>query len=134
MRQRSAVDGCAAMKFHQARQSGNVFTGYGADYVSINGIRVQRNVLVLAEDLRDWDVASFDALSVETFQRLAELPIEILLLGTGARLRFPHPGLTQPLAAAGIGLEAMATDAACRTYNILRSEDRKVAAALLVGA
>lgn len=120
------------MKFHQARPSGNVITGYGADYVSVNGTRVQRSVLVLPDDLRDWDVDAFDALDVETFQRLAELPIEILLLGTGAKLRFPHPRLTQPLSAAGIGLEVMATDAACRTYNILRSEDRKVAAALLV--
>lgn len=121
------------MKFHQARQSGNVITGYGTDYVNINGMRVQRNVLVLPEDLRDWGVESFEALSLETFRQLAELPIEILLLGTGGKLRFPHPRLTQPLAAAGIGLEVMATDAACRTYNILRSEDRKVAAALLVG-
>lgn len=122
------------MKFHQARPSGNVITGYGPDYVSVNGTRVQRSVLVMPEDLRDWDIASFDALGVETFQRLAALPIEILLLGTGAKLRFPHPRLTQPLSAAGIGLEVMATDAACRTYNILRSEDRKVAAALLVSA
>lgn len=122
------------MKFHQATQSGNVITGYGADYVGINGTRVQRNVLVLPEELRDWDVDSFEALSEDSFRQLAQLPIEILLLGTGTKLRFPHPRLTQPLAATGIGLEVMATDAACRTYNILRSEDRKVAAALLIPA
>lgn len=122
------------MKFHQARQSGNMFTGYGTDYVSVNGERVQRNVVVLAEEVRDWEVSGFDALDETAFVRLAQLPIEILLLGTGARLRFPHPRLTQPLARAGIGLEVMATDAACRTYNILRGEDRKVAAALIVAA
>ena len=54
-----------------------------------------------------------------------------MLLGTGARQRFPHPRLTAPLAQAGIGLEVMDLQAACRTYNILVAEERKVAAALL---
>ena len=54
-----------------------------------------------------------------------------MLLGTGARQRFPHPRLTAELAQAGIGLEVMDLQAACRTYNILVAEERKVAAALL---
>ena len=56
---------------------------------------------------------------------------EVILLGTGNRLQFPHPRLTQPLQQAGIGLEAMDTVAACRTYNILMAEGRQVLAALL---
>ena len=55
-----------------------------------------------------------------------------LLLGTGARQRFPHPSLLRPLASARIGFEVMDTHAACRTYSILVSEGRKVAAALFV--
>lgn len=56
----------------------------------------------------------------------------MVLLGTGARLRFPHPRLSAPLARAGIGLEVMDLQAACRTYNILAAEGRRVAAALLM--
>ena len=54
-----------------------------------------------------------------------------MLLGTGRRQRFPHPRLTAALAQAGIGLEVMDTAAACRTYNILMSEGRRVLAAFL---
>ena len=57
---------------------------------------------------------------------------EILLLGTGAQLRFPHPRLYRQLIAAGIGMECMDTAAACRTYNILMGEDRKVVAGILL--
>ena len=62
-----------------------------------------------------------------------ELGVDIVLLGTGARQRFPHPRLTAALAKAGIGVEVMDLQAACRTYNILVAEERKVAAALLFG-
>ena len=60
-----------------------------------------------------------------------DLNLEILLLGTGPKQRFPHPRLTQALAAKRIGVEAMDLQAACRTYNILMAEERRVAAALL---
>jgi uncharacterized protein len=79
-------------------------------------------------------VRTHDALTLAAFDRLAGLPIEILLLGTGDRLRFPHPSLTAPLRAAGIGVEVMDTGAACRTYNILLAEDRRVGAALMLQA
>jgi uncharacterized protein len=123
------------MKLHQTRAQGrNLFTGYGPNYVSVNGNRWESSVIVLPDRTERWDVAGFDALTEDTFTRLAELPIEILLLGSGARLRFPHPRLTQALIRAGIGLEVMDTQAACRTYNILLEEGRRVAAALLIGA
>jgi len=69
--------------------------------------------------------------SREDFAFLAGLDVDILLLGTGPRQRFPHPRLTAPLAAARIGLEVMDLKAACRTYNILVAEERKVGLALL---
>jgi uncharacterized protein len=123
------------MKLHQTRAQGrNLFTGYGPGYVRVGGTRWESSVIVLPERAERWDVAGFDALTEETFSRLAELPIEILLLGSGARLRFPHPRLTQALMRAGIGLEVMDTQAACRTYNILLEEGRRVAAALLIEA
>ena len=64
--------------------------------------------------------------------QLAALEPEIVLLGTGSRLRFPHPRLTAALARARIGLEVMDVQAACRTYNILAGEGRHVLAALLL--
>ena len=121
------------MKLHQTRVDGrNLFTGYGPGYVSVNGTRWETSVLVLSDRVERWDVKGFDALTEASFVALAQLPIEILLLGTGPILRFPHPRLTQALRDAGIGLEAMDTSAACRTYNFLLDEGRRVGAALLV--
>ena len=74
----------------------------------------------------------FDALAEADFERLLETSPEIVLLGTGATQRFPHPRLTAPLHRARVGLEVMDTRAACRTYNILVAEGRNVTAALIV--
>ena len=121
------------MKLHAAGPSGlNAFTAYGDDYVEINGQRRRENLVVLPDRIIDWPARSFDALTREDFAFLQSMRAEILLLGTGARQRFPHPALTEPLARSGIGLEVMDVRAACRTYNILVAEERKVAAALLL--
>jgi uncharacterized protein len=109
----------------------NVFTGYGEDYVLVNGARHSENVIVLPERVLPWSATGFDTLQAQDFAELAAMPLEVVVLGTGMRLRFPHPRLTQSLAAARIGLEVMDLQAACRTYNILMDESRKVAAALL---
>ncbi|MEW6352908.1 MAG: Mth938-like domain-containing protein [Pseudomonadota bacterium] len=82
--------------------------------------------------LRDWPPQRFDELRADHFAMLADLRPEVVLLGCGNRLRFPHPSLTAPLTALGIAVEAMDTGAACRTYNILIAEGRQVAAALLM--
>ena len=121
------------MKLHQAVAGGNTFTGYGADYVSVNGQRRAGNSIVMPDRVLDWNVAGFDALRAEDFAVFETLGVEIVLLGTGQRQRFPHPRLTAALASAGIGVEVMDLQAACRTYNILVAEERKVAAALLFG-
>jgi len=121
------------VKLHQAGAlPANSFTGYGEHYVLVNGRRHESSVVVLAGQVLDWNVKSFDALSAEDFSILQGLGVEIVLLGTGARQRFPHPRLTAALARAGIGVEVMDVQAACRTYNILVAEERKVAAALLI--
>ena len=122
------------MKLHQAVAAGvNTFTGYGDDYVSVNGERRTASAIVTTERILDWPVAAFDRLRAEDFSILETLGVEIVLLGTGRRQRFPHPRLTAGLARAGIGVEVMDLQAACRTYNILVAEERKVAAALLFG-
>jgi uncharacterized protein len=121
------------VKLHQALAGGHTFTGYGADYVAVNGARREKSSIVLADRILDWDVAGFDALRAEDFEVFKALGVDIVLLGTGSRQRFPHPRLTAALAQAGIGVEVMDVPAACRTYNILVAEERKVAAALLFG-
>ncbi len=121
------------MKLHLTNLAGaNVFTGYGPGYVMINRQRHEKNLVVLRDRLvTDWSPESFERLEAAHFVQIAALAPEIVLLGTGERLRFPRPELTRALVEAGIGLEVMDLQAACRTYNILAAEERKVAAALL---
>lgn len=121
------------MKLHLAPFSGqNLFTGYGPGYVSINSTRQEKNVIVSAERILEWQIAGFEALGAGDFELLRGLQPEIVILGTGDAQRFPAPALSKPLASAGIGFEAMDTRAACRTYNILMAEGRKVVAAILI--
>jgi len=121
------------VKLHASVPSGvNTITGYGEGYVVVNGERRTTNVVVLPERIEQWRVAGFERLTADDFLFLKDLQAEIVLLGTGSRQRFPHPRLTAALAQAGIGLEVMDVPAACRTYNILVAEERKVAAALLL--
>lgn len=120
------------MKLHATGPIGlNTITGYGEDYVLVNGERHASSLIVLAESILPWAVSDFASLEASHFEALAAMPLEVVLLGTGRKLRFPHPRLTRSLADARIGVEVMDLQAACRTYNILVAEERKVAAALL---
>ncbi|KVC56341.1 Mth938-like domain-containing protein [Burkholderia stagnalis] len=122
------------MKLHQDTSGAlNTITGYGPDYVDINLERHEQSVIVLpSAPVQAWPVSSFDALAPEHFAALLEPAPEVVIFGSGARLRFPHPRLLAALAARRIGVETMDFQAACRTYNILMAEGRKVAAALLI--
>ena len=122
------------MKIHLASAAGqNLFSGYGDGYVLVNQQRFDKNVIVMPDQIiENWDAIDFETLTAAHFTFILKLQPEIVLLGTGEILRFPPPRLTQPLIDAGIGLESMSTGAACRTYNILMAEGRKVAAALLL--
>jgi uncharacterized protein len=82
--------------------------------------------------LRDWAPQSFEELDPSHMAILVDLAPEIVLLGSGADLQWPASTIIAPLAAAGIGFEVMNTAAACRTYNILMGDGRRVAAALLM--
>jgi len=111
--------------------SGNLISGYGDDHVLVNGARHDASLVVTADAVLPWEAAGFEALGQAHFEAIVALAPEIVLLGTGPRLRFPAAQLTAPLIEAGIGLEVMDLRAACRTFNVLRAEDRRVAAALL---
>jgi uncharacterized protein len=79
-----------------------------------------------------WDAPTFESLTAAHFERIAALGPEVVIFGSGARLRFPHPALMRALIERRIGYETMDTAAACRTYNVLVSERRAAVAALLL--
>ena len=111
----------------------NLITAYGAGHVDINRQRHEASLVLLPDQLHTgWAAGGFDALGASDFQLIAALAPEIFLLGTGARQRFPAPALLRPLIEARIGYEIMDLAAACRTYNVLMLEGRRVAAALLL--
>jgi uncharacterized protein len=124
------------MKMRADRIEGqNAIARHGPDGVVINGVEHTENVIVAWNGtIVPWQAADFDDLRAEHFARLAELRPELVLFGSGARLRFPSPTLLKPLIDARIGIETMDTAAACRTYNVLLAEGRSVVAALLFAA
>lgn len=122
------------MKLHlQPRAGLHLVSRYAAGTVSVNEVAYTHSIILLPDAvIADWGAVGFDALQVIHFERLATFQPEVAILGTGHRQRFPAPVLTAALIRAGIGLEVMDTGAACRTYNILAGEGRRVAAALIL--
>jgi uncharacterized protein len=121
------------MKLQPDKFDVQAITGYGPGWVGVNGEKLTHSVIVASTGERiDWRARRFEDLGAEHFAQLAELGIEVALFGSGARIRFPRPAWLQPLIGANVGLETMDTAAACRTYNILAQEGRRVAVALLI--
>ena len=121
------------MKLHlDKNDSYNTIARYDAHHVMIGTERYEGSVIVMPQKIETgWQEGGFDALDEAAFERLAALGTEIVILGTGMRQRFPHPRLLKSLMQARVGIEIMDLGSACRTYNILVSEHRTVAAALL---
>ena len=121
------------MKLHQdQRRDINAVTAYGDDYLDINGERYRASLVVMPDRLlTDWAPGGFDGLSADDLHRIAELQPTMVIIGTGARQRFPAPAILRPLIDAGLGFEIMDLHAACRTYNILAGEGRVAAGAFL---
>ncbi len=121
------------MKFHLSAGSGNFFTGHGAGYVRLGIIEYRENLIVTPEKIiTRWAGGGFAGLTEQDFAAIAELKPEVVLLGTGTTIRFPATRLTRALIDARIGLEVMDTAAACRTFNILAAEGRRVAVGILL--
>ena len=122
------------MKLHQSdTQKYQTVTGYDQTGVEINAKRYNYSLVVLPEMApRAWDAPTFESLTVEHFDVIGADDPDVVILGTGARQRFIHPRLTAALTLRRIGVECMDSQAACRTYNILMGEGRKVALALII--
>ena len=121
------------MKLQADRIEGqNAIARHGPDGVLVNGVEHPHSVIVpWAGEVLAWPVDAFEALAEAHFAQLAELAPELVIFGSGARLRSVRPALLKPLIGRRIGVETMDSAAACRTYNVLLAEGRSVVAALL---
>lgn len=121
------------MKFHLSTFAGLLVTGTGPGWIRIGATEYRENLVLTPDAVHaGWATAGFAGLAESDFEALLEGSPEVVLLGTGRAIHFPHPRLTQALTKAGVGVEVMDTAAACRTYNILAAEGRRVTAALLL--
>ncbi len=126
------------MKLHLDPITGsNAITGHGPGFVVVNGSNINHPVIVLPDKIIDpWLIASMPAtaqsLCIADFTALLAIKPELVVFGSGSKFQFPLPTILAAFSAARIGFEVMDTPAACRTYNVLMSEGRRVAAALLV--
>lgn len=124
------------MKLHATTtQQYQTVTGYEENSVEINAVQYSHSLLVLPEQAPVvWDVAAFSSLTTEHFSKIEAMEPDVVILGTGKRQHFIHPQLIANLTARRIGVECMDNQAACRTYNILMTEGRKVALALILSS
>ncbi len=123
------------MKFEADLSFGNRnrITAYGTGHIIVAGMRHEQNLIVMADRvLATWGPASAEEISLEHMETLARLEPELVLVGTGAKLVFPPREIMDCLPTRGIGLEFMDTGAACRAYNFLLVEERRVVAALIL--
>ncbi|RIX74677.1 Mth938-like domain-containing protein [Acidovorax cavernicola] len=121
------------MKLQPDKSDVQTLTAHGPGWVAINNEKVEGSVVVGSRGERfAWNCTHFDQLGAEHFAQLASLGAELVIFGSGHRIRFPQPAWLQPLMAKRTGVETMDTPAACRTYNILAGEGRHVIAALLI--
>ncbi len=122
------------MKLHPTTtQQYQTVTGYELDWVEINATRYDHSLFVLPEQPpAPWAVSDFDDLQAADFAAIAALTPDLLILGTGQKQRFAAPRLLAGLLGQRIGVECMDNQAACRTYNILMTEGRKVALAIIL--
>lgn len=125
------------MKLQPDRLDVQSILGYGPGWVGLghDGVaeKIEHSIVIGSRGEKfDWNCARFDDLTAEHFALLAATRPELVIFGSGTRLRFPPPAFLRALMDQRIGIETMDTLAACRTYNILAGEGRQVIAALLI--
>ncbi len=122
------------MRFAQDTFATNSIRAYSDGEISVNEKTIRQSVIITPTLIQPWEPRHIDELTAEHCQQLGEHNPEVVIIGTGKTLQFPSPQITAGLQVQGIGVEIMAHDAACRTFNILLAEDRQVVVALLMGA
>jgi uncharacterized protein len=123
------------MKFQPETLEGvNVVSRHEPGRLWVGAAEHRASVLVpWAGPVQPWGASSFEELSAEHFERIAALAPEVVIFGSGGRIRFVPPQQLRPLIERGIGLETMDSAAAARTYNVLVNERRRVVGAFLLG-
>lgn len=121
------------MRFTREQTEGNTISACAPGEITVNEAVIRSSVIVTpGQVIIDWLPKHFEDLTATHLARLEELAPEVIVIGTGNALHFPDPCVTASFLKQGIGVEIMDTNAACRTYNILLSEDRHVVAVLLI--
>lgn len=121
------------MKLQPDKSDVQTLTAHGPGWVAINNEKVDGSVVVGSRGERfAWGCQRYEDLNAQHFEQLVDLGAELIIFGSGSRIRFPKPVWLTALMAKRTGVETMDTGAACRTYNILAAEGRHVVAALLV--
>jgi uncharacterized protein len=123
------------MKLQPDKSNSLTINAYGTGLIEVNGQKFTSSLIVSSlpgSSPNLWDALRFEDLSPADFEPLAHSGAELVIFGSGQRLRFPQPAWLTSLMSRHIGIETMDTAAACRTYNILASEGRKVVVALLL--
>lgn len=111
----------------------NIIKGYGDMTFKINDDEHKSNIIVFPEKVLEWNISSYNSMSIESLKDIISCDeLEILLIGCGNEHIPIDLNIDIELQKSGIGVEVMTTGAACRTYNVLLSEGRKVAAALVL--
>ena len=125
------------MKLQPDRLDVQSILGYGPGWVGLgrDGVaeKIVRSIVIGSRGEKfDWNCSRFEDLTRAHFTQLTDSLPELVIFGSGSRIRFAPPGLLQVLMQKRIGIETMDTLAACRTYNVLAGEGRRVVAALLI--
>ena len=122
------------MRFAQDSFANNSIRAYSDGEISVNEKIINHSVIITPDLIQLWEPDHIDELTAEHCRIIGDLNPEVVIIGTGKVLKFPSPPVIAGLQTQGIGVEVMAHDAACRTFNILLAEDRRVVVALLMGA
>ena len=123
------------MKLQPDKSNAPTINAYDWQWIEVNGVRYTQSLIVSSlpdQPPTPWGPAQLEGLCADDFSPSAQSGAELVLFGSGQKLIFAQPQWLQALIAQGVGVETMDTAAACRTYNILASEGRKVVALLLI--
>lgn len=122
------------MKFHLIQSDNkNLITGYDSNWVEVNQERYHSSLIMTPNQLLlEWPVKSIKDIKENSFEAIESLNIEIILLGTGNIQEHLEPKILEYFSKKNMAVECMNNQSACRTYNILANEERKVLLALML--
>ena len=121
------------MQLDLEKGGGILIRSFSEGKLYVNDQIIDNNVMLTSDQIiADWSPTSLENLSIADFELALERSPEVILLGTGLKQRFPNMHLITEIVRQGIGFEVMNTAAACRTFNVLASEQRQVVAALFL--